>query len=122
MRVGSRSGGLRFDWEEPATWGPVLRDVRAAYIAYAPDVAAPGALEAVGGFVEAALGAGVRRLVLLSGRGEPEAEECEKVLAGSGADWTVLRSSWFSQNFSEGYLLAPIVAGVADAAGRRGCG
>jgi uncharacterized protein YbjT (DUF2867 family) len=29
----------------------------------------------------------------------------------SGADWTVLRCSWFSQNFSESYLRDPVLGG-----------
>ena len=49
--------------------------------------------------------------MLLSGRGEEEAQASEKRLTESGADWTILRSSWFNQNFSEGYLLDPILGG-----------
>lgn len=49
--------------------------------------------------------------MLLSGRGEEEAQASEKVLADSGADWTVLRCSWFAQNFSEGYLVDALAAG-----------
>ena len=112
VRIGSRSDRLPFDWEDPATWGPALQDVNAAYIAYAPDLAAPGASDVIAGLVEAALAAGTRRLVLLSGRGEEEAQACEKILMDSGAEWTVLRSSWFSQNFSESYLLDPILGGA----------
>jgi uncharacterized protein YbjT (DUF2867 family) len=52
-----------------------------------------------------------RRLVLLSGRGETEAEAAERALRGSGADWTILRASWFFQNFSESYFLEPLLAG-----------
>lgn len=120
VRIGSRSGGLPFDWERPATWGPALDGVHAAYVSYYPDLAVPGAVEAVGAFAELAVARGVRRLVLLSGRGEDEALACERALAaaaepgagtGAGADWTVLRCSWFSQNFSEGYLLGPVLAG-----------
>jgi len=54
---------------------------------------------------------GVARLVLRSGRGEPEAQRCEQIVWNSGAQWTVVRSSWFAQNFSENYLLDPILAG-----------
>jgi uncharacterized protein YbjT (DUF2867 family) len=111
VRIGSRSGGVPFDWEDPATWAPALGDAKAAYVSYYPDVAAPGAVEAIGSFAEVAVSSGTRRLVLLSGRGEDEAVACEKALAGSGADWTVLRCSWFSQNFSEGYLLEPVRSG-----------
>lgn len=111
VRIGSRSGGVPFDWEDRSTWKPALQDVGAVYVSYFPDLAVPGAPEAVGSFSELAVAEGARRLVLLSGRGEEEAEASEKVLAGSGADWTVVRASWFSQNFDEGYLLDPILGG-----------
>jgi len=121
VRIGSRSGGLPFDWEDPATWAPALTGVKAAYVSYYPDLAAPGAPEAVGSFAEIAVNSGTRRLVLLSGRGEDEAVACEKALADSGSDWTVLRCSWFNQNFSEGYLLEPVLSGhVALPAGPAG--
>ncbi len=54
---------------------------------------------------------GVKRLVLLSGRGEPEAQRAEQALQASGADWTIVRASWFMQNFNESMLLGPILAG-----------
>jgi uncharacterized protein YbjT (DUF2867 family) len=111
VRIGSRSGGVPFDWENPATWAPALTGVNAAYVSYYPDLAAPGAAEAIGSFAEMAVNSGTRRLVMLSGRGEDEAVACEKALAYSGADWTVLRCSWFDQNFSEGYLLEPVMSG-----------
>jgi uncharacterized protein YbjT (DUF2867 family) len=111
VRIGSRSSRLPFDWNDPVTWRPVLEGVEAAYIAYAPDLGAPGATETVGAFVSEASAADVGRLVLLSGRGEREAQACEKLVMRSGAAWTILRSSWFSQNFSENYFLEPILAG-----------
>ena len=115
VRAGSRSAGVPFDWEDPGTWGPALDGVRAVYIAYQPDLAVPGAAEAIGELTALAAGRGVRRLVLLSGRGEPEAQACEKVVASTCAEadvaWTVLRCSWFNQNFSEGYLLGPVLDG-----------
>lgn len=111
VRVGSRSAGLPFDWEDAGTWEPALQGVGAVYVSYFPDLAAPGAPEAVAAFSDVAVAAGVRRLVLLSGRGEEEAQASEERLIDSGADWTVLRASWFNQNFDENYLLDPIVAG-----------
>ncbi|TJZ77777.1 NmrA family transcriptional regulator [Rhodococcus oryzae] len=111
VRLGTRSGGVPFDWEDTATWEPALEGMTAAYISYYPDLAAPGAVEAIASFSELAVDRGVRRLVLLSGRGEVEAQACEKALTDSGADTTILRASWFAQNFSEGYLLDPILAG-----------
>jgi uncharacterized protein YbjT (DUF2867 family) len=112
VRPGSRSGTPPFDWERPETWSPALDGVRAAYVAYYPDLAAPGAVEAVGSFAELAVKRDVRRLVLLAGRGEPEAEEAEDAARDSGADLTVARSTWFAQNFSEDYMLEHVRSGV----------
>jgi uncharacterized protein YbjT (DUF2867 family) len=45
---------------------------------------------------------GVRKVVLLSGRGVKEAQAAERIVADSGLDWTFVRAAWFAQNFSEG--------------------
>lgn len=111
VRIGSRSGMPPFDWESDATWAPALDGVGAVYISYYPDLAVPGAAEAVGAFANLAVASGVRRLVLLSGRGETEAQRAEEMLKASGADWTILRCAWFSQNFSESFLLDALLAG-----------
>jgi uncharacterized protein YbjT (DUF2867 family) len=111
VRVGSRSGQPRFDWNDPATWRPVLRGADAAYLAYHPDLAVPGAEQVIGALAEQAVASGVRRLVLLSGRGEEMAERCERLVRDAGAEWTILRSSWMCQNFSESFLLEPVLAG-----------
>ncbi|MER8500524.1 MULTISPECIES: NAD(P)H-binding protein [unclassified Mesorhizobium] len=105
VRIGSRSGTPPFDWENKATWEPALDGVGAVYISYYPDLAVPGAADTVGVFSRLAVQCGVRRLVLLSGRGETEAQRAEEMLKASGADWTILRCAWFSQNFSEGFLV-----------------
>lgn len=110
-RVGSRSGQPPFDWEDPATWATALEGVGSAYISYYPDLAVPGAVEATRSFAELALRSGVRRLVLLSGRGEPEAERAERAVRDTGADLTILRSTWFMQNFSEDYMLDHVLSG-----------
>jgi uncharacterized protein YbjT (DUF2867 family) len=111
LRVGSRSGEPPFDWEDEATWLPALQDVESVYISYYPDIAVPGAVEAVRSFAELAVERGVRRLVLISGRGEEEAQRAERVVQEMGVEWTIVRCSWFSQNFSENYLLEPILSG-----------
>ena len=110
-RAGSRSGQPPFDWEDPSTWAAALDGVGSVYISYYPDIAAPGAVQVVGSFAELAVHSGARRLVLLAGRGEPESESAEQAVRDSGADLTILRSTWFSQNFSEDYLLEPVLAG-----------
>jgi uncharacterized protein YbjT (DUF2867 family) len=112
VRLGSRSAEPRFDWEDASTWKPALRGTRSAYVSYYPDLAEPGAPEAVGAFAELAVSIGVRRLVLLSGRGEPVAEEAEQAVRDSGAELTIVRSTWFAQNFSEDYMRDHVLGGV----------
>ena len=111
VRVGSRSGEPPFDWEDRATWAPALDGVGSVYLTYYPDLAVPGAVEAVASFAEQAVQSGVPRLALLSGRGEPEAERAEQAVRESGADLTILRSTWFMQNFSEGFMLENVLSG-----------
>jgi len=111
LRVGSPSGQPAFNWEDRKTWSSVLDGVALAYITYYPDLCVPGAVETVRSFFACAVNAGVKRLVFLSGRGEADAERAEQALQASGADWTILRCSFFSQNFSENFILDPILAG-----------
>jgi uncharacterized protein YbjT (DUF2867 family) len=111
VRIGSRSSEPPFDWEDRATWAPALHGVGSVYVTFYPDLAVPGSTDAIRAFTDLALGAGARRIVLLSGRGEEEAEACERILQSSDADWTILRSTWFAQNFSESYLVEPVLSG-----------
>lgn len=111
-RIGSRSASPAFDWDEPNTWDVALEGVDAVYITYAPDLAIPGATDAIRAFVEKAVAQGVNKLVLLSGRGEAEAQACERIVQDAGVDWTVVRASWFAQNFSEGEFLGMVLDGA----------
>ncbi|WP_454194019.1 SDR family oxidoreductase [Nocardia sp. Marseille-Q1738] len=111
VRVGSRTADIPFDWADRDTWAAALTGVHSAYIAYQPDLAVPGAPEVIRAFAAAATHAGVRRLVLLSGRGEPEAVQCEQIVQESGLNWTIVRCSFFAQNFSEGAFTEYILAG-----------
>jgi uncharacterized protein YbjT (DUF2867 family) len=111
VRLGSRGATPPFDWENRSTWAAALEGVQAAYISFQPDLAVPGALETVQAFTAQAVNSGVGKLVLLSGRGELEAEQAERVVQNSGVDWTILRASWFCQNFSEAHFLEPILQG-----------
>src|SRR5919108_1235968 len=110
-RLGSRGAEPPFDWENDATWAPALEGVRSAYVSYYPDLAIPGAVETVGAFARLAVERGVPRLVLLAGRGEAEAEEAEQAVRDSGAELTIVRSTWFAQNFSEDYMLDAVLSG-----------
>jgi len=102
VRVGSRSAVPAFDWNREETWEAALDGVTNLYISYTPDLAMPGAADAIATLVWRAKLQGVKRAVLLSGRGEEEAQACEAIVADSGLEWTVVRASWFNQNFSEG--------------------
>jgi uncharacterized protein YbjT (DUF2867 family) len=81
------------------------------YLSYYPDVSVPGAVDTVGAFARLAVASDVPRLVLLSGRGEPEAVFAEQAVRDSGAALTVLRATWFAQNFSEDYMLDHVLGG-----------
>ncbi|MFE3904348.1 NmrA family transcriptional regulator [Streptomyces sp. NPDC059153] len=113
VRAGSRSAEVRFDWADESGWAPALRGADAAYVTYYPDLAAPGAPEAMAAFGRIATENGVRRLVLLSGRGEPQAVAAEESLrrSAAGAELTVVRSAFFAQNFSEGAMLDGVLGG-----------
>ncbi len=113
VRSGSRRGDVPFDWADPSGWEAALSGAESAYVAYYPDLAAPGAPEAMTAFGRIAGRCGVRRLVLLSGRGEPQAVIAEEALraAAAEAELTVVRSAFFAQNFSEGALLDGVLGG-----------
>ncbi|WP_199810234.1 MULTISPECIES: NmrA family NAD(P)-binding protein [unclassified Streptomyces] len=111
IRVGSRRGEPPFDWNDSATWLPALEGVDRVYVTYYPDLAFPGASVQVTAFAEVAVAAGARRLVLLSGRGEEAARTSEEGVKASGADWTIVRSSWFNQNFDQSFFLDSVRSG-----------
>lgn len=112
VRPGSRTAPIPFDWADRATWAPALAGVDSVYLAFQPDLAVPGAPDTIRAFTAAAVAAGVRSVVLLSGRGEPEALECEEIVRDSGLTWTVVRCSFFAQNFSEGAFVDDVLAGA----------
>lgn len=112
VRIGSRSAVPAFDWDVEKSWSDSLKGVTSVYITYAPDLAIPGATDAIQAFVIKAKRAGVKRVVLLSGRGEAEAQACEKIVQGAGMEWTVVRASWFNQNFSEGAFIEMVLNGA----------
>ena len=111
IRIGSRNENPPFDWETPETWVGTLQGMDTVYITFQPDLAvsnAPGAIEK---FTSLAVKTGIKKMTLLSGRGEKEAQVCEKIVMNAGVDWTIVRASWFNQNFNESFFLDPILAG-----------
>lgn len=112
VRRGARRSATPFDWDRQDTWADALDGVGAAYISFFPDLAFPGASDRIEALVDMARDRDVGRLVLLSGRGESHAQACEEIVRMSGLDHTLVRASWFAQNFSEGYLRVPVLRGT----------
>jgi uncharacterized protein YbjT (DUF2867 family) len=105
VRAASRHGPTRFDWDDERTWEPALDGVDAVYVVDSDGADAARRLGAFG-----ALAGGARRLVLLSARdwavsGGEETLAGERAIQASGGAWTILRSTWFAQNFSESQWL-----------------
>jgi uncharacterized protein YbjT (DUF2867 family) len=110
--MASRSNPPAFDWNDRTTWQATFDGVTAAYIAYAPDLAIPGSTKPVRELVRYAVEVGVHRLVLLSGRGDEDAELCEQIVQGAGVEWTIVRASWLNQSFSEGEFIGMVLDGA----------
>ena len=111
VSIGSRNANPSFDWENSSNWEKVLKGIDKVYITFQPDLAVPGALKAIETLTHKMKISGVKKVVLLSGKGEKEAELCEQVIIHSGIDYSIVRASWFMQNFSESFFLDPIVSG-----------
>jgi uncharacterized protein YbjT (DUF2867 family) len=108
-RPASRRTG--FDWDDRSTWATTLHGATAAYVCFTPDLAFPGVPEKMEALGRLAATEGLQRLVLLSGRGEEGARASEAGLREGGVPTTVLRCSWFQQNFSEHFLAGPVRRG-----------
>jgi len=104
-RPASRSSATRFDWSEPETWEPALVGATAVYVV-PPDNPAQ-----LAEFVPLAVKSGVTRFVLLSMRGAPDDDPFEAAIKESGVEWTILRPTWFMQNFDEDLFAAPVQHG-----------
>lgn len=103
-------GQIRFDWTDPDSFAPALDGVRAVYMVAPTGVAEP--LAAMRPFIDRAITAGVDRLVLLSSsmieEGGPVMGTVHGYLRANAPGWSVLRPSWFMQNFSEAQHLDTI--------------
>lgn len=111
IRAASRSTTPRFDWQDRSTWRQALEGASAAYVTFQPDLAVGWAAEAISAFAKTAVQAGIGHIVMLSGRGEDGAVRSEEKLKAAGMDYTVLRASWFNQNFSEGAFVDGLLQG-----------
>ncbi|WP_298504418.1 NmrA family NAD(P)-binding protein [uncultured Maribacter sp.] len=112
VRIVGNKTNPGLDWENQETYDAVLEGMDRAYIVYYPDLAVPGSKKAITILTKKAITAGLKKVVLLSGKGETEAEACEQIVANSGLDYTLVRASWFNQNFSEGAFIDFVLDGV----------
>ena len=118
FRLASRSSEQRFDWYDDSTWSATIAGADTAYLA--PPVGPTGLAQA-GRFIQQAAAEGLRRVVLLSGRGvgSPGRDfavydgqlDLEHAVQASGADWTIVQPAWFAQGFSEDFLRYHVLAG-----------
>ncbi|MBJ7289815.1 NAD(P)H-binding protein [Williamsia sp.] len=116
------AGQIRFDWFAPETWAPALADVSAVYLIAPVGAADPAVV--VEPFLRAARDAGVRRVVVQSSSavsaGDPGLGEIHTLAEQLIPEWTVLRPSWFMQNFTgssslaEGVRAGEIVTATGD--------
>jgi uncharacterized protein YbjT (DUF2867 family) len=96
---------------EPETWAAALAGVKAAYVSYFPRSRLSRRCRKIEALTKAApprcpqAGAAV-------GQGRSACPACEEIVRNSGLAFTLVRAAWFAQNFSEGYLLAPVLDGV----------
>jgi uncharacterized protein YbjT (DUF2867 family) len=104
VRVASRrprNGQVRFEWADPGSHAAALDGVRAVYLVAPVGVADPAPL--VAPFLDRAREGGVRRVVLLSSSAVPEGApglgELHRMVRAGVPEPTVLRPSWFMQNF-----------------------
>src|SRR3954452_5871380 len=111
VRAVSRHSEPRFDWLDDSTWEGALTGCTSAYLTFQPDIGLPGADVILGAFSRRAVAFGCTRLVLLSGRGEDAARQAEAAFIAAGAEWTILRSAFFFQNFTEAFSAEEIAAG-----------
>lgn len=112
VRGVSRSSSPSFDWNDDSNWNDVLKGVKALYVTYHPDLSVPGASDHIRALLAAAENQRVERIVLLSGRGEEEAQLCERLALNSSIPATIVRCGWFNQNFSESFFRDLLMSGT----------
>ena len=123
--AGRTSGDVHLDLDDPDTHRSAFDGIDAAYLLEPSLDAGDRNPPRMAALVDAAVAAGVSRLVLLSAPGADSETHplhtTEQAVRRSGLTWTVLRPGWFSQNFSEAFWLPSVRSGtLALPAGDRG--
>lgn len=102
VKAASRRGPVHFDWHDEATWSGAVDGSQSVYLVDSQDAERVPLLRRFGAL---AAHRGVRTLVFLSAREaesvNPALEEKEQAVKDAGIEWTILRPTWFDQNFSE---------------------
>jgi uncharacterized protein YbjT (DUF2867 family) len=111
VQSASRSSSPSFDWHDDWNWNEVLTNVKALYVTYHPDLSVSGASDHIRALLAVAEKCAVERIVLLSGRGEEEAQLCERIALNSSIAATIVRCGWFNQNFSESFFRDLLMSG-----------
>ncbi|HEX4224687.1 MAG TPA: NAD(P)H-binding protein [Pseudonocardiaceae bacterium] len=110
-RTPRRPGQVRFDWTDPDTHRSALHGADAVYLIAPIGVADPAPL--VEPLLHDAVEAGVRRIVLLSSSAitdeTPGLGALPRQVRTIIPEWTVLRPSWFMNNFTGDH---PVADGV----------
>jgi uncharacterized protein YbjT (DUF2867 family) len=113
---------VRFDWSDTATHGPALEGVSAVYIVAPTDRIEQ--LSVMRPFLERAVSHVPGRLVLLSASSlqadGPMMGEVHSWLIKHAPLWTVLRPTWFMQNFTTQHLRSILDEGCVYSATRNG--
>lgn len=112
VRRGTPDGRIPFDWDRPATWDAALRGMDAVCIASQSALGAHATEGSIRALVYRAVHEGVGKLVMLGGRCEAMTRCAERIVRDSGLAWTVIRSAWFNQNFSETAIAEMIKRGT----------
>ncbi len=102
---------VHFDYDQPGTYTAALASVDRMFVIAKTGDAAPETVLIP--FLDRARRSGVRHTVLLTARGVEQSEDIglrkvERHLMASAVDYTILRPTWFMQNFSHGFILPMI--------------
>ncbi len=107
--IATRTSERVFDWRDPSTHEAALAGVDRLY-AISP-LGDDRPQERMIPFFERALGCGVERIVMLSSSAVtedmPGLGEVDRWLRTHAPQWTVLRPSWFMQNFTDPGMIHP---------------
>lgn len=107
-------GQILFDWADPATHEAALQDVDAVYLVAPAFVTDPADMMLA--LIDRALRRGVRRFALLSSslidEGPTGLGAVHAGLRARAPGWTVLRPSWFMQNFVD--ARHPLARGLVE--------